>query len=791
MEQEVLESEQFWNELEAIVSKPADTEDLIDDALRAYLGFTTQYKGAKISLSRRLYTHCPVRIDEFLQSEWEISQCSYKLFSSSIFSENCDYVRRQITYGLLQEDDPNTLHLITSFLLFDGRQNEVSLQMMNEEGVFARLLELIQARRREDMDSEAGLHRLLMDLLYEMSRVQRVRIEDLVLVDDDFIRCLFDIIEDLSYDVTDPYHYPVIRVLLVLNEQFMISAHDPVDGPSSSSKLTNKVIKVLSVYGGLYKTFGENIILLINREAETSLQLLTLKLLYLIFTTPSTYEYFFTNDLHVLVDILIRNLLDLPEEAAALRHTYLRVLYPLLAHTQLRQPPHYKRDELRKVLSLLVRGQVSYGNDTEEAKILHFEEVDETTRRLVARCATVDWLRNIEPDMNVAQESHTQLAVTASIDTVLEDTAQQESPIDIGDPLDMTRSLSRTSTIPDSPGQASPTRIDSRGSSEAPESRRKLSAISRLGMNLEPASSSSLSVQAVAALHEKPGIMTPSRKDAPVIRPPKIKPEPPKSRRWRGRRLAMDEEDQQHSVDTSSERNGNSNNNSTIPEGVEVNPTTYTAPNTPSHTGTEIDRRNSTTTSNLIPPGLPAHARRSVSNPPPALPPPRRSTTTTPSSSQHRPSPSPGASGSTSPSAPTTLGKHGVKPLPPKTRRWGRVKTHVATDSIESGTSSGSLQRDDEEAGIIAETTLPPNLTTGEPEPQPDIHDQTNPVLFDGNSSGDRDPFSPTSPTSPTILVSPTSPTAFDPVDDGQEGESSESVAPVSVEEAVQKVSLH
>lgn len=36
----------------------------------------------------------------------------------------------------------------------------------------------------------------------------------LVLVDDDFIRCLFDIIEDLSYDVTDPYHYPVIRVLV-------------------------------------------------------------------------------------------------------------------------------------------------------------------------------------------------------------------------------------------------------------------------------------------------------------------------------------------------------------------------------------------------------------------------------------------------------------------------------------------------------------------------------------------------------------------------------------------------
>ena len=105
-----------------------------------------------------------------------------------------------------------------------------------------------------------------------------------MLVDDDFVRCLFDLIEDLSYDVSDPYHYPVIRVLvsiamirqrkketnamlqLVLNEQFMISAHDPVDDRFSGSHLTNKVIKVLSAYGSLYKTFGENIILLINRE---------------------------------------------------------------------------------------------------------------------------------------------------------------------------------------------------------------------------------------------------------------------------------------------------------------------------------------------------------------------------------------------------------------------------------------------------------------------------------------------------------------------------------------------
>jgi hypothetical protein len=47
-----------------------------------------------------------------------------------------------------------------------------------------------------------------------------------VLVDDDFIRCLFDIIEDLSFDVTDPYHYPVIRVLVSLEIGLNMSPAD-------------------------------------------------------------------------------------------------------------------------------------------------------------------------------------------------------------------------------------------------------------------------------------------------------------------------------------------------------------------------------------------------------------------------------------------------------------------------------------------------------------------------------------------------------------------------------------
>jgi hypothetical protein len=47
--------------------------------------------------------------------------------------------------------------------------------------------------------------------------MQRISADDLGHVDDDFVACLFQIIEELSDDVDDPYHYPVIRVLVSRN----------------------------------------------------------------------------------------------------------------------------------------------------------------------------------------------------------------------------------------------------------------------------------------------------------------------------------------------------------------------------------------------------------------------------------------------------------------------------------------------------------------------------------------------------------------------------------------------
>jgi hypothetical protein len=141
----------------------------------------------------------------------------------------------------LQEEDSHLLLLVTSFLLADARTTERTFELLNDEGAFPKLIELVQTPKQ---DGEANLHRLLMELLYEMSRIQKISLADLGksngftfriyllitrgagCVSDDFVQCLFEIIEQVSHDVSDPYHYPVIRVLVSSNLHMMIRKAD-------------------------------------------------------------------------------------------------------------------------------------------------------------------------------------------------------------------------------------------------------------------------------------------------------------------------------------------------------------------------------------------------------------------------------------------------------------------------------------------------------------------------------------------------------------------------------------
>lgn len=75
-----------------------------------------------------------------------------------------------------QEDDNATLHLVAAFLLYDGKSNDATFEMMQAEGAFPRLVELIQT---PGVQEDTRLHQMLLELMYESSRIQRLSWADL------------------------------------------------------------------------------------------------------------------------------------------------------------------------------------------------------------------------------------------------------------------------------------------------------------------------------------------------------------------------------------------------------------------------------------------------------------------------------------------------------------------------------------------------------------------------------------------------------------------------------------
>ena len=51
------------------------------------------------------------------------------------------------------------------------------------------------------------------------------------------------------------------------------------------------------------------------------MQMLVLKILYLLFTNKGMSEYFYTNDLCVLVDVILREVTDLDEDCESVRRS--------------------------------------------------------------------------------------------------------------------------------------------------------------------------------------------------------------------------------------------------------------------------------------------------------------------------------------------------------------------------------------------------------------------------------------------------------------------------------------
>ncbi|KAG0219588.1 hypothetical protein BGX33_002135 [Mortierella sp. NVP41] len=262
------------------------------------------------------------------ESGQDLVHCCCYLFDSEIFQRNIEAVTRSIIDRAIKGSDDEDMWIMYNVLLHAGKEAPKIYRWMFRNEFFSKLKDQIQHQE--------------------------------ALADETFLNYLLDLIEHTRTDAAEQLNYGAIKLLLVFNEQYMLKMFNSVHYTQTGAKQAhsgNPLLTVLTDRLGDCATFGENLIFMLNRAEETALQILILKVLYLLFTSPNLYEFFYTNDLHVLVDVVIRELWDLPEEEESLRHAYLRVMGPLLTNTQLKQAT-YKRAEIVRLLRELGGGDL-------------------------------------------------------------------------------------------------------------------------------------------------------------------------------------------------------------------------------------------------------------------------------------------------------------------------------------------------------------------------------------------------------------------------------------------------
>ncbi|GAA99104.1 uncharacterized protein L969DRAFT_49264 [Mixia osmundae IAM 14324] len=405
-------AEQFYSELEDMLTVPRDTHlGELDYALRHYLSFCSHY------------------YHDYLQSDESLERAADVLADSSLVQGHRDRVVDGLIDFVIKTRSATGLHIALVSLHLLAAQAPHIYRMVHQ----ARYPPSNPSRPTQQIGPNTPLTTNLCDillryghayvddaypdakgatspderdrsandkicieaagLLYEACRVHKLSIIELGIFDESFIKGVFQLIES-TRNYGETLSYTLIRLIIALNEQYMVAlaASKPNGDAKRSKKETsldadaNLVLRIMRRQLGSSKTFGENLIFILNRLDHSSeslcVALLILKILYLLFTTRGTHDYFYTNDLCVLVDVFIRELYDLPDDQESLRHTYLRVLYPLVTNTQLRSYP-YKRAEIRvALLSLVCHANI--------------RDVNATTKRLVDRNLKAEWCLDLE-----------------------------------------------------------------------------------------------------------------------------------------------------------------------------------------------------------------------------------------------------------------------------------------------------------------------------------------------------------------------------------------------------------
>jgi len=152
-------------------------------------------------------------------------------------------------------------------------------------------------------------------------------------LDADLVEHLLGLAVNHLYDTEDTLFVAILKCLMCVGSKF------------GSELKENPVMSVFSANKSQAAYLGNYIILLLNRPDDIILSP-CLKLIHDLFSNPSTTDFFFQNDLIVLIDVLIREIKNLPVEQDQKRSEYVKTLYAILKNSSEYEKVQYKLNEV-------------------------------------------------------------------------------------------------------------------------------------------------------------------------------------------------------------------------------------------------------------------------------------------------------------------------------------------------------------------------------------------------------------------------------------------------------------
>lgn len=410
----------FWDSLEEHVKLSTSNQE--DDA-RSELAVNTNLVQYLKSSSDSYKT--------FVNTDHDLYRVALTLTGSSLFKENTDFCLSKML-SLLSIDllELNMKFIIAYILLFESKKNVKSLEvMLNYQGftVFYNTL-YTQFAYLDRYGDERGIQHnqvtnpnipgwsdidltildemkqisvVLMDLLFQTFKFCLSTLSNIQLIDDFFIHFILSTIRSDTTD--DMFNNMQFRLILALNEQYIMYG--------KSYEVENKVFKYV-LDTSVSKSFAELLLLKFNRNSDNSLKIMMCKMLYLILNTSTGFpsiDLFYLNDLHVLADVLVRELQNTSSTDHILRNTFLRVLYPLLQNKELTRTC-YRKDDIRSLLIYL--GDIDkFKDESKEIKEML------NTKHLAIKCLTqVGWLDYHDISFFQSNSSSSSLSLSSSAD---------------------------------------------------------------------------------------------------------------------------------------------------------------------------------------------------------------------------------------------------------------------------------------------------------------------------------------------------------------------------------------